>query len=120
MRILQIINTLDIGGAEVLVTHLVPRMRQRNLDVEVAVLQLTGSRLEQQILNAGINLFAVGADGVYSPLNVLRLAALPKRDRQLSQPSTTLPIGAERFALAGWIAGCTAGIRQFPVSARAP
>jgi glycosyltransferase involved in cell wall biosynthesis len=78
MRVLQVINTLDTGGAEVLLSQLVLRMRQRNVDIEVATLHLSGSRLEQQILDAGVNLYSVGVGSVYSPLNVLRLAGLIK------------------------------------------
>jgi glycosyltransferase involved in cell wall biosynthesis len=76
MRVLQVINTLALGGAEVLVCDLVPRLIERGLEVSVAVLQPAGTRLEASVKAVpGCRFYVEGASN-RSPLQVLRLAKL--------------------------------------------
>lgn len=76
MRVLQVINTLALGGAEVLVCDLVPRLIECGVEVSVAVLQPAGTRLEASVKAVpGCRFYAEDASS-RSPLHVLRLAKL--------------------------------------------
>ena len=56
MRILQVIDSLALGGAEVLVKDVAPRLRNRGVDCEVAVLCSRSSPLESALQAAGVPL----------------------------------------------------------------
>ncbi len=74
MKVLQVINNLTIGGAEVLLRDLVPRLRYRGIDVSVAPLNLTGSHLERELLSIGVPFLSNNQCNLYSPRNILWLA----------------------------------------------
>jgi glycosyltransferase involved in cell wall biosynthesis len=76
MRILQVIDSLALGGAEVLVKDVAPRLRNRGLDCEVAVLCQLSSPLESALQAAGVPLQTTGVKKLYSPRQVLPLARL--------------------------------------------
>jgi glycosyltransferase involved in cell wall biosynthesis len=72
MKILQVIDSLNVGGAETLVLNLCTAWRNSGLDVELYALR--GGPLEVDARRAGIPLHIAGCGSVYSPLHVLRLA----------------------------------------------
>jgi glycosyltransferase involved in cell wall biosynthesis len=71
MRILHVIDSLGIGGAETLVLALCSAWRSQGVDVEVYALR--GGSLEADARAAGIPVHVEGCGSVYSPLHVLRL-----------------------------------------------
>ena len=73
MRILQVIDSLALGGAEVLVKDVAPRLRNRGLDCEVAVLCQRSSPLESALQAAGVPLHTTGVKKLYSLRQVLPL-----------------------------------------------
>lgn len=74
MRILQVIDSLRIGGAEVLVRDLAPRFLQRGIDCEVLVLSRSSSALEVSLENAGVRVRDSGKIPLYSPRQISALA----------------------------------------------
>src|ERR1039458_6633686 len=74
MRVLQVIDSLRIGGAEVLVRDLAPRLLQRGIKCEVLVLSRSHSFLETSLQDAGVKLIDTGVLHVYSPRQILALA----------------------------------------------
>jgi glycosyltransferase involved in cell wall biosynthesis len=76
MHILQVIDSLALGGAEVLVKDVAPRLRNRGVDCEVAVLCLLSSPLESALQAAGVPLHTTGVNKVYSLRQVRPLAGL--------------------------------------------
>jgi glycosyltransferase involved in cell wall biosynthesis len=66
MRVLQVIDSLPLAGAEVLVANMAPRLRARGIDCHVAVLRLISSPLEASLREAGVPLEATGPDRIYS------------------------------------------------------
>ena len=79
MRILHIINALEVGGAERLLMDALPMMKAKGHDVEVLLLQSTGDVFEEQLKKEGIRVSAINAKGGrYSPLNILRLMKMMK------------------------------------------
>jgi glycosyltransferase involved in cell wall biosynthesis len=76
MRVLQLIDSLPLAGAEVLVKDLAPRLRKRDIECDVAVLRKLGSTLELSLLHAGVPLLDTGVTKFYSPRQVLPLSKL--------------------------------------------
>ena len=76
MRVLQVIDSLRLGGAEVLVRDLAPRLLARGVGCEVAVLFQSSSPLEASLKAAGVSLHSTGVTNVYSPHQVRPLAKL--------------------------------------------
>lgn len=76
MRILQVIDTLQLGGAEVLLRDLALRWKQGSLEVDIAILSSTGSPLEQELSRAGVRVIPTGGGEIYSFSQVRALARL--------------------------------------------
>lgn len=84
MRVAHVINSLQVGGAEVLLTDLAPRLRDRGVEVEVIVLCAAGSHLERALAERGIPVgFLSPAASVYSPRHVLPLLRRLRNDFDL-------------------------------------
>jgi glycosyltransferase involved in cell wall biosynthesis len=78
MRVLQVIDSLRIGGAEVLVRDLAPRFLQHGVDCEVLVLSRSSSALEIALRDAGVKILDTGSIPLYS---VRQVPALARRMR---------------------------------------
>ena len=78
MRVLHVLNDLRIGGAETLVRDLCPALREAGVEVEVAVLGVSGTFLEREIAEAGTVIHA-GPYGIRSPKSALWLRSLASR-----------------------------------------
>ena len=77
MKILQVITSLDMGGAEMLVTGLVPLLQAKGHTVDVAVFQGFDSPLKRKLEQSGCHIFHFSNRGyVYNPLIIIRLARL--------------------------------------------
>lgn len=74
MKVLQVINSLEIGGAEVLLKDLVPRLQQRGIDLSMILLNSTGSQLECELENMGVCFLSTVQANLYSPMHMLRLS----------------------------------------------
>ena len=73
MKVLHIISSLETGGAQKLLSELLPELKILDVDVELVVFRKTGSRFEKQIENAGIPLHSLGIESNYSPAILTRL-----------------------------------------------
>jgi glycosyltransferase involved in cell wall biosynthesis len=76
MRVLQLIDSLPLAGAEVLVKDIAPRLRRLGIECEVAVLRLLQSPLESVLQQAGVPLHSSGVANLYSSAHVRPLAKL--------------------------------------------
>ena len=72
MRILQIINDLQIGGAQRLLTDLLPLLNKQH-NVDVLVLQQRQSPLMQQLRDSGITLYCLNIKSLYFPTTIFRI-----------------------------------------------
>ncbi|MHC5353690.1 glycosyltransferase [Myroides sp. LJL115] len=78
MRVLQVINSLHFGGAEKLVTDIVPIMSSKNVKVDVAVLNNESTSFYQDLLNSNsCNVFGLG-EKYYSISYFFKLYKLAK------------------------------------------
>ena len=76
MRVLQLIDSLPLAGAEVLVKDVAPRLRRRGIECEVAVFRRLNSPLESMLQDAGVPVHSTGAMNLYSPRQISPLAKL--------------------------------------------
>lgn len=74
LRVLQVIPSLAIGGAEVLVSTLADPFRELGLDIHFWLFTEEGSPLERQMTEAGFTAFYSGCNRRYHPNQVFRLA----------------------------------------------
>jgi glycosyltransferase involved in cell wall biosynthesis len=76
MKILQVINNLGYGGAEVLLKDLVLQFRELGVTAEVALLQKLHTSMEEELLNNGIVIHYTNNKNIYNPLHVRSLIKL--------------------------------------------
>jgi len=76
MRILQVIDSLQVGGAEVLLRDLSLRWKARGLAIDIAILRETGSPLEKELAAAGVRIKVSEGGAIYSWRQVPALAKL--------------------------------------------
>lgn len=73
MKILHIIPSLNIGGAEVLVTKMAILARINGHEVKILVFKHFDNHLIQELSDAGVEIVIAPYDNYYTPLNVLFL-----------------------------------------------
>lgn len=73
MRILHVITSLHIGGAERFMTILLPRLRDLGNEVELLVFDGTRTAFTDSLEKSGITIHSLGSKNVYSPVNILKL-----------------------------------------------
>ncbi len=80
MKILQVITSLRVGGAETLVVNLVSRLRAMGNEVDVCVFEGTETPLMQRLRreNPGVRIWKLGK-GYYNPLFIAKLVPIMRR-----------------------------------------
>lgn len=78
MRILHVITSLRTGGAEKLMTELLPRMKECGEDVELCVFDGVRTPFYEELEQKGVVIHALGKS-VYSPLNIVKLFLLIRK-----------------------------------------
>ena len=80
MKILQVITSLHIGGAEKLIVDMVPKYQERGYEVDVLLFDGTETPFTKQLMNKGIKIYDFGiGNHVYNPLNIFRLIPFLKK-----------------------------------------
>ena len=74
MRVLHVINSLILAGAEALTKELALECKRHGVDVSVAVLKRLDNAFEDELFRAGVPLISLSSTGIYSPLHILPLA----------------------------------------------
>ena len=81
MRVLHIITSLNIGGAEKLMVDLLPRLKQRGAEMELLVFVGNRTMFYDQLEREGIKITAFAEKGsVYNPLHLIRLYRFLKKN----------------------------------------
>ena len=83
MKILHIITSLRIGGAERMVSELLPRLCNRGHDVELLLFDGTRSSLYDHVENEGVAIHTLGKGTMqmWNPLHVFRLRKFLHREK---------------------------------------
>lgn len=81
MRILHVITSLQTGGAEKLMVDLLPRLRDKGFEVELAIFdgQITPFFEQLQAEGISIHRFMPGGGNVYNPVNLWKLYRLIRK-----------------------------------------
>lgn len=81
MKVLHVITYLsDGGGAEKLLEDLLPTMREKGVDVSVAVLKHMDTTNYKKLVNAGINVITIGSSAkLYSFSKMMKLLPIMKQ-----------------------------------------
>ena len=79
MRVLNIINTLNVGGAEKLLTDSIPLLNNNNVFAEVLVLKKSPSFLTDFLTNNNYKVYELESFSLYNPLNIFRIIPFLKR-----------------------------------------
>ena len=80
MKILQVITSLRVGGAEKLIVDMVPLYIQAGHQVDVLVFDGVDTTFKQQLIQQGIKIISFGINkSVYSPQFILKLIPLLKQ-----------------------------------------
>ena len=78
MRILHIINDLEIGGAQRLLADFLPLMNKQH-NIEVLILREKPSPLMQELIDSGIKIHCLKVKSLYNPLTTLRIRRFLKQ-----------------------------------------
>ncbi len=79
MKILHVITSMRIGGAEKLVSEIVPMMREKGYDVDLALFDGVDTNFKQSLIGAGVKVFSFGENRtVYDLRNLWQLMRLMK------------------------------------------
>lgn len=80
MKILHVITSLRIGGAEKLMVDLLPRLKAQGLNVDLLLFDGTDTSFRRDVEAAGIKVFDLGIGGsVYSPAKLIKLIPFLKK-----------------------------------------
>lgn len=80
MRILHVITSLEIGGAEKLMVNLLPRLNSPENEVDLLVFNGKRTIFTQQLELAGVKIFSLSdSSRVYNPSNIFRLIRIIKK-----------------------------------------
>ncbi len=81
MRVLHVITSLQTGGAEKLMVDLLPRLRDKGLEVELAIFDGRITPFYEQLHAEGIAIhrFMPGGGNVYNPVNLYKLVSLIRK-----------------------------------------
>ena len=74
MKILHIITSLHIGGAEKLMVDLLPMFKKQGLNVELLLFDGTRTTFYNKLIDQGLIIHSLNEKGkIYSPLNIVKL-----------------------------------------------
>lgn len=80
MKILHVINSLGVGGAEKLITFLLPSLKENHaVDVELLVLTRGNDYLNSVLTSKGITVVCLNSKNIYSPVNTLKISQFIKK-----------------------------------------
>lgn len=73
MKVLHVISSLAVGGAERLLSDLLPEIKKAGVDVGLLVYKRHHNFIEKKIENAGINIISLDFKSIFNPLIVISL-----------------------------------------------
>ena len=79
LKILHLALSLRLGGAERLLTDLLPLFKEKGIDSDLLLLVQTGSSFEKELAEQGVNIYHTGVNNEYSPFQIKNLAGFLKK-----------------------------------------
>jgi glycosyltransferase involved in cell wall biosynthesis len=102
MKILHVITSLGVGGAEHLVVQIVQKHYEKGHDVDVCVFNGKESAFMEELKRTGCKIICLG-DGYYSPKYILKLSRLIKKYDLVHSHNSSPQLFV---AIANWRNGC--------------
>lgn len=82
MKILHVITSLKTGGAEKLMVDLLPRLKNRGIEIDLLLFDGIETPFKHSVEKAGIKIYEIGKDdSVYSPFKLIKLFAFIKKKK---------------------------------------
>jgi glycosyltransferase involved in cell wall biosynthesis len=79
IRILQVITSLKVGGAEKLMVDIIPLLRQRGFDVDILIFNGEDTPFKEQLRKDGVRIIELSKDGsMYNPSYIFKLRKIIK------------------------------------------
>ena len=78
MRVLHVISSLEIGGAQRLLSDLLPLQKMMGVDVSLLVLKAEDSDFTRKVLDAGVPIISLNATTFRNPLLAIKLRGVIK------------------------------------------
>lgn len=108
MKILQVITSLSIGGAEKLVSEMAPMLRECGHQVDVLAFDGVETTFKKNLVTKGIKVFSFGQGcSVYNPLYIFKLVKLMKNYDIVHTHNTTPQLFAAIGSLLCSVKLCT-------------
>lgn len=79
MKVLQVITSLYVGGAEKLIVDMVPRYQEQGIQVDVLLFNGADTPFKEQLRKKGVRIYELGRGNVYNPLYILKLLPFFRR-----------------------------------------
>lgn len=79
MKVLHIINSLAMGGAEKLIAETVPLFGEKGIAAEVLLLNGKNTPLKKELIEKGIIIHSLGEGSVYNPTYIFKIIPFLKR-----------------------------------------
>lgn len=79
MKVLHVINSLDIGGAERLVVDLSVLMNDLGYETDVLLLNMKDTSFKRYLNNKSIHVYSLGGDNIYNPLLIFKIIKYIRR-----------------------------------------
>lgn len=80
MKVLRVINSLDIGGAERGVSDILPVHLKNGLDVDLLLLDGKMTEFKSKLINNKVKIFSLGENiAIYNPLLILKIIPFLKK-----------------------------------------
>lgn len=73
MKVLHVISSLEIGGAQRLLSDLLPLQKQQGLDVSLLVLRSEDNDFSRKIAAAGVEILSLNAKGYRNPFLAMKM-----------------------------------------------
>lgn len=80
MKVLHVISSLEIGGAEKLMVDLIPQFIERGIKCDLLTFNGRNTPFKMKLEKSGVKVFDFGEDTrIYSPLNIFRIIPFLRR-----------------------------------------
>lgn len=79
MKLLHVISSLEIGGAQRLLSDLLPIQKKQGLEVELLVYVRIDNDFARKIQASGVKILSLDSSHLHSPSNIFRLRKIIKR-----------------------------------------
>src|SRR5690606_16707503 len=80
MRVLHVINSLQIGGAERLIVELCPLLVEKSVEADVLILNDNKTSFYQELVRNGKNkVILIEGISLYNPLHIIKLFPIIKK-----------------------------------------